>query len=836
MLHRLSVRSLCSVGALALAAAGCARSAEPAARLGRDYAYWRGGREVTPGPFLCTAPAAEGVTVVSDRWPDGSDLRQFGLDAARLSGAETDHQKAIAVWRWVRRWTMYTDGNPPTERLRNPSQARHRSGYIDDPVKILDVYGAHWCDGLSRVVEAVWRAMGYRAEKLYRSGHTMVICGYRDADDAFRWHWFDVSEGRYLLDNAGKRVLSPDELSTDTFYWMTGWVYCNPLSWHTHRAELSFRPGEKLERFWGSRGVPYQDNVRRDHQTVPEWERGPYKVDYGNGTWEYSPDLSDPAWVKGLAEPPRGMAEGKLQPAEAGEPGTAVWRFRTPYIVSDAEVELDLARAGAGDVVRLHLSVDDGRSWKRLWECPADAVGEKKLKFNICDKYKVTKKADPPAGFNSPFGRYHYRLKLELAAREKPEDCRVKAIAFRTGVQQNFYSLPQLQPGRNAITVKGRLAPGAALKVTYVWDDPAGKDRRNVTVVEKTPHTYEIVAAGKEWNDCVCKSITVEAVAADGKGSRALEKETPAEFAALPPMRPAGETRARGFMKVCPPREGLPPLEKLVAAIAEPKKVPLRELNAAIRALNVYRDGKAFDAVKKVAFEVGRKNGPKEAAMTTLFTADREKARAVLLHMVESPGNSALRDDDPENPAVAAGHFCTVAAVAGYMAAEAGWKEFVPHLVRALESPHCHVEARRGLLRVLGRLGDPRAVQAVRKDLGGKDLDTVPLAARAAGQLGDRGAIPRLRELLGNSYGPARYESALALALLGDRESAPVFRRWLTERSNESYRGIGARVLGQLKDRDSIPALEKALAAEPARWVREEIEAALAALGAGSGG
>ncbi|MHC4917610.1 MAG: hypothetical protein ACYTGB_19210, partial [Planctomycetota bacterium] len=683
-------RCLCVLGALTLVAGG-ARSAEPTPRLSRDYPYWRGEREETPGAFLCTEPAAGNVTVVCDRWPDGSDLRQFGLDAVRLSGAKSDHEKALAVWRWVRRWTMYTDGNPPTERLRNPSQSPHRSGYIDDPLKQLDVYGAHWCDGLSRVVEAVWRAMGYRAEKLYRAGHTMVICGHRDPDGVFRWHWFDVSEGRYLLDSAGKRVLSPDELSTDTFYWMTGWVYCNPLRWYRHRMELSLRPGERLERFWGSRGKPYQDNVRRDHQTVPDWERGPYKEDYGNGTWTYSPDLSDPAWVKGLAEAPQGMAAGKLQPAAAGKPGTATWRFRTPYIVSDAEVEVDVVRADAADAVRLHLSVDDGRSWKKLWEAPADAVGEKKLKVNICEKYKVTSKADPPKEFNSPFGRYHYRLRLELVAKEKPEDCRIKAITFRTDVQQNFYSLPQLQPGKNAITVKGDLAPGAALKVTYVWDDPDGKGRRNVTLVEKTPFTYEIVAGGKQWNDCVCKSITVEAVAADRKGSRTVEKEKPAEFSELPPMRPVGETRARGFMKVCPPREGLPPLEKLIASIAEPKKVPLAKLTAAVRALNVYRDPRAFEAVKKVAFEVGKKNGPKEAAMTTLFTTDREKARAALLRMVEDPANSALRDDDPDNPAVAAGHFCTVAAVAGYMAAEAGWKEFVPHLVRALESPHCHV-------------------------------------------------------------------------------------------------------------------------------------------------
>ncbi len=40
-------------------------------------------------------------------------MRQFGLDAIRLSGAKTDHEKCLAVWRWVRRSTICTNGTPP---------------------------------------------------------------------------------------------------------------------------------------------------------------------------------------------------------------------------------------------------------------------------------------------------------------------------------------------------------------------------------------------------------------------------------------------------------------------------------------------------------------------------------------------------------------------------------------------------------------------------------------------------------------------------------------------------------------------------------------------------
>ncbi len=575
--------------------------ADSALQLSRDYPYWRGERANSTEISLSFESAARNVTVVCDRWPDGSDLRQFGLDAVRLSGAKTEQDKCIAVWRWIRRWTMYTDGNPPTERLHNPTQTRHRNGYIDDPLKVLNVYGAHWCDGLSRVQEAVWRAMGYRAEKLARASHSMVICKYMDYDDVQRWHWFDVSEGGFLFDHTGRRLMTSDEMSMDCYYWMAGWVYCQHLPWLTHRTELDFRIGEKLERIWDNWEKPYQNNIRRDHQTVPDWERGPYKVDYGNGRYVYAPDLNEPGWVSGLAEPLQGMAENVLQPAEALKPGLAVWSFQTPYIISDVEVELDFERKNAEDAVLIHLSLDDGQNWKKVWECPADLIGAKKLKVNICEKYKVTAKTKSPTDLNSPFGRYHYKLKLELVARGRPEDCRVKGIVLRTTVQQNFYSLPQLQPGKNKITVNGTLLAGTALKVTYVWDDPVGHNRRNVAVVEKTPYIYEIVAGGKKWEDCVSKSITIEAISASGEGNRTLVKEQPSQFKELPSMRPATETRKAGIVAARPAKDDLPSIDRLIKMIQDSQKVPLGKLNAAIRALNVYRDPNAFESVKKLA-------------------------------------------------------------------------------------------------------------------------------------------------------------------------------------------------------------------------------------------
>ena len=794
----------------------------PAAGLSRDMAYWRGEREVSPGPFLSLKPAATGVTVVCDRWPDCSDLKQFGLDAARLSEARTDHEKCLAVWQWVRRCTMCTNGTPPLESFKDPIQTR-KNGYIDDPIKVLNVYGTHWCDGLSQAVAAIWRAMGYRAEKLFAHGHTLADCYYRDFDGVERWHWYDVSEGAFMLDRTGRRLVSPDELITDLFSdWCGGWIHCQHLDMPTHRIELSFRTGEGLQRDWSNWGKPYQNNVGKP--PAGDREHGPYKFGYGNGRWTYKPDLAQPGWTSGLAAAPEGLVAGRLMPAEAGTAGAAVWRFRTPFIVSDAQVNLRLFRKSGRDAVRLHLSVDDGKTWKPLWECPADVVGAREMVVPICETFQVlnNKTSVPPEGFNSPFGRYHYRLKLELVAAESPSDCRVEGIEFRTTVQQNYYSLPQLQPGRNRITVKGELAERTALKVTYVWDDPAGKGRRNVTVVERAPYTYEIVAGGSKWEDCVCKSLTVEAVAATGGGNRTEIKEAPAAFTALPPIPPAPEVRERTMGRNV--KAKVPPVEELLKYLESPET-----MRAGICGLVDRREPRGFEGIRKILYEVqpptewnSPLNGVKEKALAGLYVVGGEKARPVLLEVVSHPERTKWKEGRGLN-----GIWPTGALVIGYVAADAGWKEFAPPLAKVLDAKP-NIEVSRGLVRVLGRLGNPAAAESIRRWLApGADADAMSLAALSAGQVGDKTAIPRLRELLRHNYPPVSCNAAAALGMLKDTASGPGLRRWLVRTDDENFRGVAAEALGAMGEKESIPALEAALSVEPFPWVREEIERAL---------
>lgn len=65
----------------------------------------------------------------------------------------------------------------------------------------------------------------------------------------------------------------------------------------------------------------------------------------------------------------------------------------------------------------------------------------------------------------------------------------------------------------------------------------------------------------------------------------------------------------------------------------------------------------------------------------------------------------------------------------------------------------------------------------------------------------------------------------LALGLKGDRRQTGEMLRILRNHPWEQYRGLAAKALGNMGDAAAIPALKKALADDPARYVRYSMEA-----------
>ena len=280
-----------------------------------------------------------------------------------------------------------------------------------------------------------------------------------------------------------------------------------------------------------------------------------------------------------------------------------------------------------------------------------------------------------------------------------------------------------------------------------------------------------------------------------------------------------------GAWKRPPPQEVLG-VEETVRKLAQGEDLR-RMVDCAIE----LGDPRTFDALKRLVYECPARN-VKNQALVALFLLDRERARPVLLDVMADKDLKWVKWNT-ERQYIGKEAWQETAAIIGYMAAEAGWQEFLPWLLQALPDANRGWGPRYGIIRGIGRLGrgDRQAADAIRGVLTDRFTkehgDSKAVAALAAGQVGDPALIPVLRPYLNHGYEPLKHNAALSLSLLDDRESAPVIRRWLTVVGDENYRGVAAEALGNLRDRDSVPALKAALQVEPFPWVREKTETAL---------
>jgi HEAT repeat protein len=731
-------------------------------------------------PALASDPAARDVKVVCDRWPDGSTLRRFALDAIRLNNAKTEQDRALAVLQWMRRWTMFTDGHAPKERGRN----------VLDDLKILHVYGAHWCDGRALLMENLWRSIGGRAYKLYVPvGYTMALVRWRDPDGVRRWHQIHASRGWYLYDRSGKRIVGPDDVATDSSLLFrpsrTGIPYSGypPRPWNwiavghrrfsTHDLTLDLHRGGRYSRQWGNEGVPACDNVAEEQN--PDGQHGPYKVTYGNGRLVRSLHL--------------GAAEGTDGTCTLDVP------LRLPHVMADAWLEGPLP---AG------LKTTFTPEPKAAFRMPAPRGG----------RVELGRKCGGP---KSVVGRYRFPLRLEWPAAQTPKE----PVRLVVVVQHNLFSLPQLQPGRNRVTVSGALTKGTALRVTYEWTGKGGA-KKNVTVVETTPRTYEVLADGRVWADVVCRRLTIECIAADGKGNRTLVKEPACEVRPPPPV-PHFDGIVGGDRR--PPK--LRSTAAYVGDLADPAK-----RDDALYGLMVRRDPKAAPALITLLYsdekmplpQMGRiaqaiyLSLPNQEAFDALLPVVRQDERVRWIHTNEKIGWKSL------------------SSLIAHLAAEADYQAAGPDLIAAFK---------KGVgrwnyptyLRAFGRL---KAREAVPLCIGKlrHHSDVSCVAAWALGELGDRSAIPHLikhtewRLEKKPHQAILAAETARALGKLGARsaEAIALLEKMLVYR-DEEVRGMAAEALGRVGSKKHAAMLAEAARTERFGWVRERMEAAARRLG-----
>jgi hypothetical protein len=740
--------------------------------------------------------AVTNIRVVNDRWPDAGSPESFGRDAIRLAGAETPEEQAIAVWRFIQQ---------VTEVGTVPKEPAYGNFYILSPEKLLNVYGVHWCDGLSRIMTMTWRALGYRADKLYKFGHTLADIHYRDADGVERWHVFDLSQHWYVYDRSGAHIATKEELALDhslQYYpsrtpipdkpspMQPSWVHAGHLNLKPHAMGISLRLGERIEFLFGNEGKPYMNlfpaGGRRD------FEHGPYPLTYGNGRLITRPQVD-------------AMAEEDVLSVEI------------PYVISAAFLDFRGAVETPGGSFRISLSTDGGTSWKTLWQTEAEHAGAFHVEaLDFCPPFNPHK--DRTIDRITPFGRYDYKLKVELVGG------RLDDLEVTTVFQHNLFALPMLWPGVNRMSVGGAAAPGTGLKITRRWDDSRGQGHRHEQIFTALPAEYVIEAKGQQWQDVRSRSMSIESVTVSDPMTPSVGHvgtETSQDLP-YPTVRSIGKRTARQ-----------PQFERDAEQLADALQRGDRSVIAdRIVALAALGDPRGAPLLARVVIKDATSPAwHKLLACQALYQSIGEEALPVLMRVLE-------RDPDivwakPAGKWTADAMWLHTAAAVVAILVDVGdfpEKEKVADLIAAtlrgertqkpLKDIYRGGEIAWGLMRALGHLGGERHVDLLRRYLADKS-DEAAIASEALIRIGDPSVLPDLIGLLHDAqYPPVRTAAIKGIGRFGGHEHAAMLYPFL-EHWDEDFRAAAAAALGDIGNREAIAFLQDALEVETFPWVRE---------------
>lgn len=163
-------------------------------------------------------PVVSGALVVSERWPQATDLRTWVRDILRLEGLENASETAQgkAFFEWVRLYCRMAVGG----MIQAHEGPYAKEQYVTDAHKNLFVYGWGYCDTCSRIADAAWseykrdNGAAERVVVQHEDGgfHTL----YRLRLDG-HYGAFDPRYGYYLIerDTADARVLDWADVGND---------------------------------------------------------------------------------------------------------------------------------------------------------------------------------------------------------------------------------------------------------------------------------------------------------------------------------------------------------------------------------------------------------------------------------------------------------------------------------------------------------------------------------------------------------------------------------------------------------------------------------------------
>jgi hypothetical protein len=257
---------------------------------------------------------------------------------------------------------------------------------------------------------------------------------------------------------------------------------------------------------------------------------------YGNGWLDWRPDAAAGEVESGCSKVENLAREGStFRIKEAGKDGVMEIPVKSPYAITDVELELESDGANAPLV---SMGVTDRKKRTRFGPMPAPQKVKGVLRYYVEQEKPL----------------YEYKLQIKAQG-----DTAFRVVGLRTTFQLNIYALPGFFPGKNTVTVSAK-APAKLdrkrLFVTYEWDEGPGwtVPRTLTKQVAAFPTSYDVEVKGPKMPRM--KRIVMKL--ADEE--KVIEKKAPKKKS-RPARAPSGKGLRDRREKPRPPQTGTVPWE-----------------------------------------------------------------------------------------------------------------------------------------------------------------------------------------------------------------------------------------------------------------------------------
>jgi hypothetical protein len=463
-------------------------------------------------PRRATGPQDVGIVchikLLSDKVDDVSSLEAW--KKSFIKDGMSDAEKAAAIWKSV---AMFQHQDAP------PREYLHGEDDLHDPIKLFNVYGYGMCCNASCAVEALGRAVGFRARGWSINGHSVPELFYDGA-----WHLYDSSLINYFPKADGKvasveEILAavrdwyeknpgykgqaaqlrafngadggqgwkkgPELLARCPFYDSRGWWPAKTHGWYStmqeydgtgghggkpflyeygysqgYQVDLRLRPGDRLARNWSNKGLHV--NMKEGHAP------GCLAKKAGTDSMGYTPKFGD----LGPGRVGNGTLEYQM-PVASG-----AWRSGVLLAENLAERPRVKDASAPGVLVLRMPSSYVYLSGKLTFTPTVGPGGSIALSFSDNNGLgwkpiaSVTSAGEQTVDLDDlVFRRLDYRLKFELIGKGTGID----ALRIVHDLQHSQRALPALDAGPNKITFAAGPAEGTVTVEGAVRPDCKGK-------------------------------------------------------------------------------------------------------------------------------------------------------------------------------------------------------------------------------------------------------------------------------------------------------------------------------------------------------------------------